>query len=229
MIYDYLDSLSAALSFDRSLSQRVRQEIEDHLREAVTADPAGDREEVEQRAVARCGDFRVLAAEFAVIVLAKRSRRLSTGVVLAIAASLGMMRARGVWYTSMQWVISDHMRPIVAVVGPIDVYAFWTSVVIAAVSWAYMGRRISAGLHTDYLICQRRFCFLCVAATGALVVSVISDGVLTTVRLLTTEASAAFFVPILLVAVEIACAAALIVGIRDLLERTRYTASLCKS
>jgi hypothetical protein len=40
VISDYLDSLVGALSFDRPLSGRVRQEVEDHLREAVAADPA---------------------------------------------------------------------------------------------------------------------------------------------------------------------------------------------
>jgi dsRNA-specific ribonuclease len=42
VISDYLESLVGALSFDRSLSRRVRQEVEDHLREAVAADPMGD-------------------------------------------------------------------------------------------------------------------------------------------------------------------------------------------
>jgi hypothetical protein len=39
VISDYLDTLAGALSFDRSLSGRVRQEVEDHLRGAVAADP----------------------------------------------------------------------------------------------------------------------------------------------------------------------------------------------
>ena len=52
MISDYLESLVGALSFDRSLSRRVRQEVEDHLREAVAADPVRDGIEAERRAIA---------------------------------------------------------------------------------------------------------------------------------------------------------------------------------
>ena len=67
MISDYLDSLVGALSFDRPLSGRVRQEVEDHLREAVAADP-----EAERRAIANFGDPRVIAAEFAMVSLVCR-------------------------------------------------------------------------------------------------------------------------------------------------------------
>jgi hypothetical protein len=43
VICDNLESLAGALSFDRSLSRCVRQEVEDHLWEAVAADPIGNR------------------------------------------------------------------------------------------------------------------------------------------------------------------------------------------
>ena len=52
MISDYLESLADALRFDRSLSRRVQQEVEDHLWEAVAAHPGSDRPEAEQRAIA---------------------------------------------------------------------------------------------------------------------------------------------------------------------------------
>jgi hypothetical protein len=56
MISAYLESLAGALSFDRSLSRCVRQEVEDHLWEAVAADPISDRLEAERRAIANFGD-----------------------------------------------------------------------------------------------------------------------------------------------------------------------------
>jgi hypothetical protein len=56
VISEYVDVLAARLSFDRSLSRRVRQEVEDHLREAVAVDPAGSALEAERRAIARFGD-----------------------------------------------------------------------------------------------------------------------------------------------------------------------------
>ena len=42
MIDAYLQSLGRELDFDRSLSRRVRQEVEDHLSQAVAADTSGD-------------------------------------------------------------------------------------------------------------------------------------------------------------------------------------------
>jgi 3-dehydroquinate synthetase len=61
VISDDFVSLAGALSFDRSLSRCVQQEVEDHLREAVAADPSGDRLEAERRAIANFGDPHVTA------------------------------------------------------------------------------------------------------------------------------------------------------------------------
>jgi hypothetical protein len=72
MIQDYLDGLSRELDFDRSLARCVRQEVEDHLWEAVAADPTGNLLEAQRRAVANFGDARVIAAQFAVVSLADR-------------------------------------------------------------------------------------------------------------------------------------------------------------
>ena len=84
MISDYLDTLSGALSFDRSLSGRVRQEVEDHLREAIAADSRGDGPEAERRAIANFGDPHVIAAQFAVVSLAKQTRRVGAAIILII-------------------------------------------------------------------------------------------------------------------------------------------------
>jgi hypothetical protein len=62
----------------------------------------------------------------------------------------------------------------------------------------------------EYCKHLRRFCLLYAIATAALVVSVISDGILTTVRLLAADASMAIFFPIFSGAFEIACAGVLI-------------------
>ena len=110
MISDYLDRLGGALSFDRALAHRVRVEIEDHLREGTAADPSPDRRGAEKRAIAACGDPRALAAEFAVIALAKRTRRLGVGVFLGIAGVLIAMKARVAWYALMECVMRDDVR-----------------------------------------------------------------------------------------------------------------------
>jgi hypothetical protein len=227
MIAGYLDRLAGALSYDRSLARRVREEIEDHLQEAAAADPTSDRVEAERRAVACCGDPRAIAAEFAVIALARRSRKLGIGVLLAIAGVLLAMKARVAWYGALQWVLCDDVKPLAAVVGSIDGYAFLVSAIVAIVGSVYVcGRVIPPRFHPEYCRQLRRFRQLCTVATGALVLSVIGDAVLTIMRLLATDASPAFFVPIVSLAFEIAAAGALVAVIRDLAQRTQVTAAL---
>ena len=95
--------------------------------------------------------------------------------------------------------------------GLIDRYAFWLSVVIGIGGWAYIcGRRIPAAFHAGYRKELRRFLQLCTAATGAVIVSVISDALLTALRLPGAELSAESLLPIFSIAIEVACAAALV-------------------
>jgi hypothetical protein len=120
MISAYLESLAGALSFDRSLSRCVRQEVEDHLWEAVAADPISDRLEAERRAIANFGDPHVIAAQFAVVSLAKQTRRVGAAVVLVVAGVFIVMKARIEWYAATQWAISDDMKAVGGIVGLID-------------------------------------------------------------------------------------------------------------
>ena len=223
MISDYLDRLGGALSFDRALAHRVRVEIEDHLREGTAADPSPDRRGAEKRAIAACGDPRALAAEFAVIALAKRTRRLGVGVFLGIAGVLIAMKARVAWYALMECVMRDDMRSAAAFVGSIDAGAFWTSLALGIAGAASLG----GGRTPTPLPRMRRFRLLCAAATAALTVSVISDGVLTSIRLATAAASAPYF-PVFSILFEISCTVVLIAMIRDLAQRTMFTAALQK-
>jgi hypothetical protein len=186
MISAYLESLAGALSFDRSLSRCVRQEVEDHLWEAVAADPISDRLEAERRAIANFGDPHVIAAQFAVISLAKQTRRVGAAVVLVVAGVFIVMKARIEWYAATQ--CSDDMKAVGGIVGSIDRYSFWLSVIIGIGAVAYIsGRRIPQAFHPAYRAQLSRFFLLCTAATAALIVSVISDGVLTALRLSGTE------------------------------------------
>lgn len=227
VISDYLESLEGALSFDRSLSRSVRQEVEDHLWEVVAANPTGNRLEAEQRAIANFGDPHVIAAQFAVVSLAKQTRRVGVAVILVIAAVFVAMKARVAWYAVMQCVISDDMRAVSGIVGSIDRYAFWLSVIVGIVGLVYIGsRRVPTALYPAYQKQLRRFNLLCTAATGALIISVISDGVLTALRLPETELSADFLVPIFSMAIEFACAGVLFFHIRSMMRRTASTAAL---
>jgi hypothetical protein len=230
VISDYLESLAAALSFDRSLSRRVCQEVEDHLRGAVAADPRGNGLEAEQGAIANFGDPQIIAAQFAMVSLAKRSRGVGIAVILVIAGVFITMKARVAWYAVMQCAISDDIRAASGIVGLVDRYAFWLSVVIGIGGWAYIcGRRIPAAFHAGYRKQLRRFRWLCTAATGALLVSVISDALLTAFRLPGAELSVGSLLPIFSIAIEVACTGVLVLQIRGITQRATSTAALLKT
>jgi hypothetical protein len=188
VISDYLETLTDALRFDRSLSRIVRQEVEDHLWEAVAADRSGDLRGGARRAIANFGDPHAIAAQFAVLALTKQARSLGVVVILAIAGVFAIMKARVAWYAAAQWAMHDDLRVVSGLVLLIDRYAFWLSVIIGIGCWAYISsRRIPARLDAGYRRQFRLFLFLSVAAAAALVVSVISDGVLTGFQLLGAE------------------------------------------
>ena len=230
MISEYLESLAAALSFDRPLSRRVRQEVEDHLWQAVDADPVGDELEAQQRAIANFGDPHLIAVQFAVVSLAQQTRRVGVAIILLIAGVFIAMKARTAWYAIMQCAVSDDIKIVSGIIGSIDRCSFWVSVIIGIGGWAYVSRhRILAGSDAAYRKQLRRFFLLCAAATGSLVISVISDGVLTTLRLPGAGLSAEFLIPIFSVAIEIACAVVLILQIRGITQRATATAALLKS
>ena len=230
MIPDYLDLLARELDFDRSLSRRVRQEVEDHLWEAVAADSTGNTLQAQQRAIARFGDARVIAGQFAVVSLAKYSRRAGVAAVLVIAGVFMVMKARIAWYAAMQWAISDDMKAVSGLVVQIDRYAFWLSVIVGLGGWAYIrSRRIPAAFHPAYRRQLRRFFLLCTTAAAALVVSVISDGVLTALQLRGAGLSAEFLVPLVSMAIEIVCVGILVFHLRGIALRTASTAALLKT
>ena len=224
MISDYIETLVGALSFDRSLSGRVRQEVEDHLWEAVAADPGAGGPEAEQRAIASFGDPHLIAAQFAVVSLARQTRRVGAAIILVIAGVFIAMKARLAWYAVMQCTISDDIRAVSGMVSLIDRYSFWLSVIIGIVGWAYIsGRREPTALYTAYHRQFSRFLLLCIAATGALVISVISDGVLTALRLPGAELSPEFLIPVFSMAIEIACAGVLVFQIHRVTQRATST------
>lgn len=122
-----LERLARELDFDPSLSRRLRREVEDHLREAVASDPAGDRLEAERRAIANFGDPHAIASQFAVVSLARQARRVGVTAVLLIVAVFFAMKARLAWYGIIDCPLADEMRALSAIVLSIDRYAFWIS------------------------------------------------------------------------------------------------------
>jgi hypothetical protein len=127
----------------------------------------------------------------------------------------------------MQMAISDDVRAAGSLVMTIDRYAFLASVVIGLGGWIYIrSRQIPAAFDPAYRRQLRRFFLLCDAAAAALVVSVISDAVLTALQLSGTGLSAEFLVPILSMAIELVCVGILIFRIRGVALRAASTAAL---
>ena len=228
MTTEFLESLAGALSFDRSLAQRIRREFENHIQEATAADPSSDRRDAERRAIARCGDPYAIAAEFAIIALVRRAKRLALWLVLALLGVLLAMKGHGAWYAAMQWGIPPHMRAVAAIVGAVARYAFLAAIFIGAVSWAYGNRHRPPSIYLlqGYSSRLYRFCFLAGLATTALVVCIVSDVALATIRLGSLTPSVAFSVPVASIAFEIACVGALVILNRALVRLTLATEHL---
>jgi hypothetical protein len=227
MISEYLESLSDALSFDPSLSRCVRQEVEDHLREAVAADPSPDSLEAQRRAIANFGDPRVIAAQFAVVSLSRQTRSAGTGVIVAIGAVFVAMKARVAWFAAIPWTMSDDLKAASGIALSIDRYAFWFALIAGIAGWIYIDRRRVPAAIDPASRKQLHRCFLtCMAATLALGVSVACDGILTAFRLIGTGLSVDHLIPIFSMAFELGCAGVLVLMLRNTRRRMPSAISL---
>jgi hypothetical protein len=231
VISEYVESLERKLSFDRSLSRCVRQEVEDHLREAVAADPAaGNGLEAQRRAIASFGDPHIIAAQFAVVSLARQTRKVGFAVVLVIAGVFLAMKARIAWYALTQWAVCEDLEALSEAVGLVDRSAFWLAVIGGIAALAYISsRRTPATFHRSYRRQLRGFFLLCTIATGGIVASVICDGFLTALRLSGWEMSVDFLIPIFSMAIEVLCAGVLVFHIRSITRRMESTATLLRT
>ena len=153
VIAAYVERLARALDFDPSLARCVRREVEDHLWEAVAAAPTGDRLEAARRAVAHFGDPQVIAAQFAVMALAKQARRVSVAAVVVIAAVFIVMKARLTWYAVMQGPAVDQMGALGGIVGSIDRYAFWLAVFVGVMDCNQNTSGLQSAHFQDHIIC----------------------------------------------------------------------------
>jgi hypothetical protein len=227
VIPDYLDTLARALSFDPSLSRRVRREVEDHLLDAIAADPARDRREAERRAVARFGEPHAIAAEFARVSVARQARSLAAAIVVMVFVVFIAMKARVAWYAATQWTMAEDMRPASEIVLRIDRYAFWTAVILAIAGFAYMvGRRVPLAVNRVPASHFRHLSLLCTIATAALVVSVISDGLLTAFWLREAQWWTESLIPIFSMALEVACIGVLAWQVRAITRRAASARAL---
>src|SRR5260370_29709616 len=223
LIDDYVERLARKLDFDRSLSRGVRTEVEDHLREAGAAETTNDVAAAERRAVANFGDPDVIAAQLAVISLAKQSRRTSSASILGIAAIFLAMKGRVAWYAAAQWTTNIDLRSIVGIVGSVDRYAFWFSVIAGIGCWLYIGtRRFPHAFDSMFRKQLDRFLLVSTVMIAALMAAVASAGLLTALQLSGTGFSASSLVPILSMAIEILCAGLLALHTRATTPRDTH-------
>src|SRR5262249_60079320 len=109
------------------LCRRGRREGGGRLWEGVSARSSEGGLEAEQRAVMNFGDPHVVAAQLAVVSLAKHARKIGIGAMVVIAAVFIAMEARLAWYAVMECP-AGQMLGLGEIVVSIDRYAFLLSV-----------------------------------------------------------------------------------------------------
>ena len=115
-VADYLHELGRELAFDPALSRRVRQEMEDHLQEAATAEPTEPTINAEKRAIMRFGTPQKIAEQYRIVWLYRRMKRTGLFALCAVLVAFGTMAGRVVWYGRTQWNIGPNLKSV----GTID-------------------------------------------------------------------------------------------------------------
>jgi hypothetical protein len=226
-VTEYLDSLTREFGFDTALSQRARNEIEDHLWESIAHEAGVDSIEDQYRAIARFGDPREIARQYAASSLLSQTRCVGFIALLALMGIYIAMRGRGAWYGLVQWGLSDHLKEITTTWVSIDHNAFRIALAIGIIGLGYIGsRRAPISFHEGYRKQVMRCVVLCAATAGALLASVVADGILTGLRLFEASLPASGLIPILSVAVEIVLVGALVLHIRTTIRRIAFASAL---
>jgi hypothetical protein len=229
IITDYIHRLVRELSFDVPLSRRVGEEIEDHFSEAAADDLGRDSIEAQRRAIARFGDPREIARQYAASSLLKHTRRVGFIAILALAGIYIAMKGRGAWYGLMQSGLSDHLKDVAATWISIDVNAFRMALAVGIIGLVYIAsRRAPISFHEGYSRQVKRCIVLCALMAGALLASVVTDTILTALRLFEAKLPASGLVPVLSIAAEIAFMGVLVLHIRTAVPRTAFASSLLR-
>ena len=226
-VTEYLDALSREFGFDIALSRRVRNEIEDHLWESIAHEAGEDSIKAQYRAIARFGDPREIARQYAASSLFSQTRRVGFIALFALIGIYVAMKGRGAWYGLMQWGLSDHFKEIAATLISIDFNAFRIALAICIIGLGYVcSRRAPISFHEGYRRQVRRCVALCAATAGALLASVVTDAILTGLRVVEANFPVAGLIPVSLVAIEIAFLGALALQIRTTMRRTAFASTL---
>jgi hypothetical protein len=221
-IAEYLDALAHELRFDPALAHRVRQEVEDHLRQA--ADEAGDcaaPPDAQLRAIARFGDQRAIARQYAPTALLAQSRRAGIVVLIALAGIYAMMKGRLGWYGFTQWSLSPDVAAVVATGFSVVRWVFILALCLAVVGAAYVGSRpqlqkFHKGCHRQLLCCVA----LCASVAVALLIAIGLDGIMLGLRMVGREPSTVVVVPIVSMVVEASLGILLVRTVAEAIQRT---------
>ena len=124
----YIAALRRDLDFDPPLAGRLADEVEAHLWDAVEADPAGPSPEAQQRAVARFGLAREIAAQFAGDAIDRQAKRAWMILATTVTVTFVAMRLRILWL--------DDLGTSTSALAPlIDRYAFIAALAVGVVGW----------------------------------------------------------------------------------------------
>jgi hypothetical protein len=227
-VADYLNSLTYELRFDPALARRVRLEVEDHLRQAA-AEPADCviPIEAQRRAIARFGEPRVIARQYALGALLPQMRRVGIVVLIALAGIYAMMKGRLAWYGFTQWSLSPDLAAVMTTAFSIVRWVFIVALVVAVVGAAYIGsRRPPREFHDAYQRELGRSIGLCAVAVVVLLVAVGLDAVMVSLRMVGREPSADVLIPILSMTVEASLAVVLVRSLRTSIQRVAIARTL---
>jgi hypothetical protein len=228
-VADYLDALTHQLRFDAALAHNVRLEVEDHLRQAAEM---ADCEPIEaqRRAIARFGEPRMLARQYAPGALISQMRRVGVVVLVALAGIYVMMKGRLAWYGFTQWTLSPDLAAVTATGFSILRWVFIGALAVVIVGAAYIGsRRPPREFHDAYRRELLRCIGLCAIATVVLLVTVGLDGVMVGLRVAGREPSTVVLVPIFSMTVEALLAGVLVRTLRGSIQRFTIARTLFSS
>ena len=226
-VTEYLDSLTREFGFDTVMGERVRSEVEDHLWESASNEPGADRVETQRRAIAKFGDARGIALQYAASSLFSQTRRVGFIALVALIGIYAAMKGRGAWYGLMQWELSDHLKEVVPTWISIDLNSFRIALAIGIIGLGYIGtRRAPISFHEGYGRQVKRCIVLCAATASALLASVVTDAILTGLRLFEANLPTLGLIPALSVAVEFVLVGALALHIRTTIRRAALASAL---
>src|SRR5258705_8323768 len=135
LVTKYPDQLTRELNFDPELSRRVRREVEDHLLDAIGDDGGDDPKDA--AAIARFGDPREIARQYAPLSLLQQARRVGGILILAIAAILVLMKGRGALYELLQWRVAAEWVGVSTTRPAVECFWFMLGVVVGLPGWGY--------------------------------------------------------------------------------------------